>query len=102
MPDALTNLLSSENGIAGKIEARLKETLETGGIFDTRTKNLNDRLEDVKGERLDLEDRLQTLETRMLNQFIAMDTLVAQYNNTGNYLAGQLASLPGFTSKTSS
>lgn len=101
-PNALTGLLSSETGIAGKLEARLKDALELGGIFDTRTKNLNERIEDVEDERLDLEDRLQTLETRMLNQFIAMDTLVAQYNNTGSYLSSQLAALPGFTSKTSS
>jgi flagellar hook-associated protein 2 len=62
---------------------------------------LDKSLEKVGDERLDLEDRLQTLEKRMLNQFIAMDTLVAQYNNTGSYLASQLSALPGFAPQKS-
>jgi len=99
-PEALTGLLSSDEGIAGKLETRLDEALQTGGIFDTRTSRLTESIADVDLERLDLEERLSTLETRMLNQFIAMDTLVAQYNNTGSYLTSQLASLPGFTSSS--
>jgi flagellar hook-associated protein 2 len=95
-PEALSSLLSSADGIAGKLEDSLKQALDPGGIFDSRTKRLDQSIKKVGDERLDLEDRLQTLEKRMLNQFIAMDTLVAQYNNTGNYLAGQLANLPGF------
>jgi len=100
-PAALSNLLSSANGVAGKLESSLKLALDLGGIFDSRTKSLDQSIKKVGDERLDLEDRLQTLEKRMLNQFIAMDTLVAQYNNTGNYLAGQLASLPGFAPQKS-
>lgn len=100
-PEALSNLLSSADGIAGQLESTLKQSLELGGIFDSRTNSLNQSLKKVEDERLDLEDRLQTLETRMLNQFITMDTLVAQYNNTGNYLAGQLAALPGFAPQKS-
>ncbi|WP_432697712.1 flagellar filament capping protein FliD [Marinobacterium sp. YM272] len=99
-PDALTNLLSSEDGIAGKLEARLKEALDLGGVFDSRTKSLNQSIDKIDDERLDLEDHLSTMETRMLNQFIAMDSLVAQYNNTGSYLTSQLAALPGFTSQS--
>jgi flagellar hook-associated protein 2 len=95
-PEALSNLLSTADGIAGKLENSLKQALDLGGVFDSRTKSLDQSIKKVGDERLDLEDRLQTLEKRMLNQFIAMDTLVAQYNNTGNYLAGQLANLPGF------
>jgi len=100
-PEALSTLLSSADGIAGKLESSLKQALDLGGIFDSRTKSLDASIQKVDDERFDLEDRLQTLETRMLNQFIAMDTLVAQYNNTGNYLAGQLAALPGFSTQKS-
>jgi flagellar hook-associated protein 2 len=100
-PEALSSLLSSADGIAGKLEDTLKQALDLGGIFDSRTKSLDQSIKKVDDERLDLEDRLQTLEKRMLNQFIAMDTLVAQYNNTGNYLAGQLAALPGFAPQKS-
>lgn len=100
-PEALSNLLSSAEGIAGKLESSLKQVLDIGGIFDSRTKSLDKSLEKVGDERLDLEDRLQTLEKRMLNQFIAMDTLVAQYNNTGSYLASQLSALPGFAPQKS-
>ncbi len=100
-PEALSNLLSSADGIAGKLESSLKEALDLGGIFDSRTKSLDQSIKKVGDERLDLEDRLQTLEKRMLSQFITMDTLVAQYNNTGTYLAGQLSALPGFAPQKS-
>lgn len=100
-PEALSNLLSSTDGIAGKLESTLKQALELGGVFDNRTNSLNQSLRKVEDDRLDLEDRLQTLETRMLSQFTSMDILVAQYNNTGDYLASQLAALPGFTSQNS-
>ena len=100
-PEALSRLLSSADGIAGKLEDSLKQALDLGGIFDSRTRSLDQSIKKVGDERLDLEDRLQILEKRMLNQFIAMDTLVAQYNNTGNYLAGQLAALPGFAPQKS-
>lgn len=95
-PESLSNLLSGSEGIAGRLETQLKSALDLGGIFDSRTKSLDQRIRLIADERLNLEDRLETLETRMLRQFIAMDTLVARYNNTGDYLAGQLAALPGF------
>jgi len=38
------------------------------------------------------------LETQLRSKFGAMDSLVAQFNNTGSFLAQQLANLPGFGS----
>ena len=44
-------------------------------------------------ERLEL--RLSSMETRLLAQFNAMDSLVANLSSTSSFLTGQLANLPG-------
>jgi len=98
-PETLAAILSGESGIASQVEARIKEVLELGGILDGRSKSINKSIEKIDDERGDLERRLDTVEATLLNQFIAMDTLVAQYGATGSYLTNQLAALPGFSTK---
>lgn len=96
-PDELGKIVSGNDGIAGKIEARLNEVLGVGGSFDKRTTSLNSSLDKVNTEREALTLRLDALEGSLLKQFIVMDSLVAQYGATGSYLSNQLAALPGFS-----
>ena len=48
--------------------------------------------------RQTLDLRLASLEKRYLNQFNALDGLLAQLSSTGSFLAQQLDALPGATS----
>ena len=98
-PEALTNLLSGEEGIAGRITENITGLLELGGGFSNRSKSINTSLDRIEVDRERLDLRLSKLETSLLDQFIAMDLLVAQYSSTGSYLSNQLAALPGFSSK---
>lgn len=98
-PSSLTNLLSGDSGIIKSVETKLAAALDSGSSFETRSKSLTESLDLISRERTALDVRLTTLEKTLLDQFIAMDVLVAQYSATGNYLASQLASLPGFTTK---
>jgi flagellar hook-associated protein 2 len=63
------------------------------GIFGFRSDQLSAELKRIKSDREILERRLGALEDRMSKRFSALDSLVAQFQSTGNYLTQQMASL---------
>ncbi len=82
-------------GVADTVSTLLENMLESDGLLDSRTDILNERIEDIGDERLKLAERLDRLEQRLLAQFTALDTMLAQLQSTSTFLAQQLASLPG-------
>ncbi len=72
----------------------LKDKLDTylkfNSILDTRVNNLNDTLRTVSEKRLSLEDRIQKLTERYARQYSAMESTVAQFQETGNMLTSML------------
>ena len=52
--------------------------------------NLNDTLRTVSEKRLSLEDRIQKLTERYARQYSAMESTVAQFQETGNMLTSML------------
>ena len=94
--DAIGNLFSdSQVGIAARLDALVDPYLATGGLLDTRTDGLNLSIEDIGDQRQSLNERLAAVETRLFDQFNALDTLLAQLQSTSNFLTQQLANLPG-------
>ena len=73
----------------------------TDGIIETRTQGLNSTIEDYADQRVALNERLASLETRLLRQFNALDSLLGQLNSTSSFLTQQLNNLPGFTTPDS-
>ncbi len=67
----------------------------TTGSLTIRESGLNDTLEDISDDRTALLVRLESVQQRLVAQFSALDILVAQFQNTGNFLAQQLDNLPG-------
>ena len=82
------------NGLAGTLDGILDNFLQAGGTIASREQGLNEGLEDIEDERLKLEDRILALEARLVRQFSALDTLIAQFNQTSSFLTQQLANLP--------
>ncbi len=82
-------------GIADQLDNIISQFLETDNLIDSRTSGLNTRIERINEQRTALNNKLDTLETRLFKQFNAMDTIVAQLQSTGNFLEQQLAILPG-------
>ncbi len=68
--------------------------LADDGAIEARTEGLNSRIERIDEQREALGRRLEALETRLLRQFNALDSLVSQLNNTSSFLTQQLANLP--------
>ena len=69
---------------------KLDTYLKYNSILDTRVNNLNDTLRTVSEKRMSLESRIQKLTERYARQYSAMESTVAQFQETGNMLTSML------------
>ncbi len=95
-------LFSTTDGYATRLHELTDSYLKSGGIIETRTSGLEANIEEFEDQRLALNERLASLETRLLRQFNALDSLLANLSSTSNFLTQQLNSLPGATRPQSS
>ncbi|WP_394241739.1 flagellar filament capping protein FliD [Halopseudomonas laoshanensis] len=93
--DKLGTFLTGDAGLLARLETRVKPYTETGGLLDSRTQSLQNTISSVSDQRDALGRRTVQLESRLLAQFNAMDSLVGQLTGTSNYLGSVLDSLPG-------
>jgi flagellar hook-associated protein 2 len=92
LPDVAT-LFSGTNGVASRLDTQLTDILGTGGLFANSQKTLDTQLKNLDKQQTALNDRMTKLEASYRAQFTALDTLVAQLKQTGNYVNSQLAAL---------
>lgn len=93
--DQLSTFLTGDTGLMTRLEGRVKPYTQTGGLLDNRDAALQTTLLDVRDQREALDRRVASLESRLLAQFNAMDSMVGQLMGTSNYLTSVLDSLPG-------
>ncbi|MDH3532690.1 MAG: flagellar filament capping protein FliD [Gammaproteobacteria bacterium] len=90
-------LFANADGFAVRLHDLTDGYLQTDGIIDARTRGLTSTIDSIADQRDALNERLASLETRLLRQFNALDSLLGQLSSTSNFLSQQLNSLPGFT-----
>ncbi len=90
-------LFANSDGFAVRLHGLADGFLETGGILEARTQGLEATIEGITEQGEALNERLASLEARLLRQFNALDSLLGQLSTTSNFLTTQLNSLPGFT-----
>jgi len=81
-------------GNISSLSTLLDSFLDSDGFVDAKTDGLTASLVDIAEQKQVLEKRLVALEERLIKQFSAMDSLVAQLNSTSSFLTNQLKSLP--------
>ncbi|AWL11620.1 Flagellar hook-associated protein [Saliniradius amylolyticus] len=91
-------LFTNPGGISETFNNILSTYVETGGVLKDRQDYLNEELDDLTDDRLDHRYQMQQLESSLRDKYASLDTLIASMRSSGDYLMGQLASLPGFTS----
>lgn len=84
---------SAETGVGQRLDALLAGFLDDEGILDARTDGIRSGIEDLTAAREALDRRLEQVEQRLRTQFTALDTLVARFQSTGDFLARQLDAL---------
>jgi flagellar hook-associated protein 2 len=90
---SVADLFSSDQGVASRLTDLVKPYVQSGGLLDDRTDSLNSRVKSAEDQEARLDLRQESLYNRLSKQFNAMDSLVAQINSNGSFLAAQLASL---------
>ena len=95
---AFRDFLESENGFIASLSGITAGYIDDDGIISGRLESLNQSLESIEERGDALDARMERVEARYLAQFTALDTMLAQLQQTSSYLTQQLASLPGFSS----
>ena len=67
--------------------------LATDGSLTTRTNSLNAMLKTNGQDQSNMQDRLDQTQARLLKQYQALDTMMAQLSSTSSYLTQQLTAL---------
>ena len=98
--ESLSTFLAGDDGLMSRLNAKIEPYTKDDGILEKRTTSLQNTLSGIDDQRERLEARLASLETRLLAQFNAMDTLVAGLSSTSSFLASQLANLPGIAKES--
>ncbi|MBQ4810483.1 flagellar cap protein [Pseudoalteromonas luteoviolacea] len=97
--DDIGTAFAGPNGVAKELESLLGNYVDSGGLLKQREESLNSQIKDLEDDVINHEYRMQSLEERLRKQYAGLDVLIAQMQQTQNYLGAQLANLPGFTSK---
>lgn len=87
--------VSFTRGVADRLSSLLDGWLATDSFLNARSSGVQAQIDDIGKQREALALRLEAVEARYMKQFTALDALMAQMQSTSNYLAGQLAGLPG-------
>jgi flagellar hook-associated protein 2 len=88
--DVVGQLFGSDNGIAARLYGIVDAAIRGDGQVTTRTERLQRDKRSIDQDRVALDRRMESVERRYRAQFIAMDSLLAQLQSTGSYLAQQL------------
>jgi flagellar hook-associated protein 2 len=88
-PSAVNDVFTSTNGVATRLNTKLNDILQTGGSLDSQTTSLNNQLKALTDRRAAVQTRLDGIQKTMQQQFLAMNTAVAQFKSTGAYLTRQ-------------
>ncbi|AZT84479.1 hypothetical protein EHN06_13550 [Marinobacter sp. NP-4(2019)] len=95
-PAAVTALFAEKDGVEGvaaRTLDRLDDFLAGDGVLSNRTDGLNETLGRIDDQREQLDLRIQSYRDRLVSQFSAADSLIAQLNSTGDYISQQLAAI---------
>jgi flagellar hook-associated protein 2 len=88
---AVSDIFASENGVASKLDEKVRQYLQTGGSLDTRQSSLQKQLTSLGKRRENIQLHLDNLQKNYQKQFIAMDVAVGRFQATGSFLTNQLA-----------
>ncbi len=82
------------SGVITQLQSVVDGLTQTGGLIDAREEGINTRIDNFDTRIDAFELRLINIEERLVNQFAALDQLLGSLNNTSNFLASQLSTLP--------
>jgi flagellar hook-associated protein 2 len=89
--DAVGGLFAGSGGLATRLDGIAGAALASNSSIATREGALKTALKGITAQRETLDDRIEQVRNRLLDQFNAMDRLLGQLKNTSNFLTQQLS-----------
>ncbi|BFT31127.1 flagellar filament capping protein FliD [Alteromonas sp. D210916BOD_24] len=90
-------LFTNAGGLADTFGKILENYVDSSGILKQREDLINVQQDELDDDVANHQYRMQRLEASLRDKYASLDTLIASMRSSGDYLMGQLASLPGFT-----
>ena len=101
-PQEVTDLFSGDDdesgaqGLARRMDDQLQTYLRRGdGLLNQREQMYDRMLSSIDDRMESLERRLEQREESLTRQFVQMEQMLSDLQNQGDWLSGQLGSLPG-------
>lgn len=83
-------LLTFSTGLMSDLDNRINALIGPQGSLTSREDSLNNQLSDLDDDRARLDQRMERVEERYVQQFTAMDRMVAELQQTSQFLSQQL------------
>src|SRR4051812_6873301 len=80
--DGVAKIFASENGVAARMKAAIEPRLAADSEMDVRSKRLGTQSVDLQKQLAELDTKMSGVQTRLLKQFNALDSLLAQMQST--------------------
>jgi flagellar hook-associated protein 2 len=88
--DAVGAVFAGTTGLATRLDTITGASLSSASTISTREAALKTALKTITTQRETLDERLEKVRSRLLDQFNAMDRLLSQLKNTSAFLSQQL------------
>jgi flagellar hook-associated protein 2 len=97
-PDAVQTFFlgaDGDNGFVKDMQTFVGFYTESDGVIQQRIDGKNNQIDKLSTDLEAFQDKMASLESRLLAQYNAMDLIVSQMNSTSSYLMSQLDNMPG-------
>ncbi|WP_181902148.1 flagellar filament capping protein FliD [Thalassotalea euphylliae] len=88
-------LFASSKGVGTRISSIIDNYVDSDGILSQRETSINSQLSDLSEERAAFAERLADYEARLIAQFTALDSAVAGFNSTRDFVSNALRTTSG-------
>ena len=90
---SVSDVFSSAEGVATKLASKLSVLLQSGGSIDSQQTSLNKTISRLDDQKENVNVRFERVQSALQKQFLAMDSAVGQFKNTGTFLANWISNL---------
>jgi flagellar hook-associated protein 2 len=100
-PTGVANLFSGQNGLVERVTGAANGILGGGGItgsLESAQDGIQSSVRSLERQQANMEDRIAATMETYRQQFVALDSMVAQMNSMSSYLSQQFAALSKQTS----
>ncbi|GFR82446.1 flagellar hook-associated protein 2 [Elysia marginata] len=98
----LESFFTGDNGLMSTLSETLDNYDSSTGLIKQRMDRLEDDLRDIDAETLELDAQMEKVRSYWVDQFLAMEEAMGQFNSSASYLTQALSSLNNINNNNNS